>query len=184
MHYITCIMYLARFGTIGGLLAAAPADLARVRGVGPAKAVAIAAVGGLLGCFHGESIRAGRVIASSEATLGYLRYRIGRRRREVFGCLLLNARNRLIADEEIARGTVNRACVYPREVIRAAIRHNASALILYHNHPSGVASPSSSDIDVTRRIKSLLDELDVDLLDHVVIGGREHCSFAEAGMLE
>ena len=174
---------LAHFGTVGALLQATPAELRTVPGVGPAKAATLAAVSGLLHCFHREAIGGGQVMASSEATRGYLRYRIGQRQREIFGALFLDARNQLIADEEIFRGSVNRASVFPREVILASMRHNASALILYHNHPSGVALPSKSDLDITRRIKKLLDELDVQLLDHVVVAGCEQYSFAESGAL-
>ena len=174
---------LAHFGTVGGLLQATPAELRTVPGVGAAKAATLAAVSGLLHCFHREAIGKGEVMASSEATRAYLRFRIGRRKREIFGALFLDARNQLIADEELFRGSVNRASVFPREVILASMRHDASALILYHNHASGGASPSESDVDITRRIKTLLDELDVQLLDHVVVAGRDQYSFAESGAL-
>lgn len=174
---------LTRFGGLGGLFQATPEALAAVPGVGPAKAAAILALQGLFVRYDLEALQAGAGIGSSEAAKSYLRHRIGHRHREVFGCLFLDARHRLIKDEEIFQGSVNRAAVYPREIIRASMRHNASAVVLYHNHPSGVVRPSASDIEITRRIKLLLDELDVDLVDHVVVGGSALHSFAESGLM-
>ena len=174
---------LARFGGLAGLFEASPEALAAVPGVGPAKAAAILALKGLLTRHDAEAMVAGPGLGSSEAAKRYLRHRVGRRRREVFGCLFLDARHRLIKDEEIFHGSVNRAAVYPREIIRASMRHNASAVVLYHNHPSGVVCPSASDVEITRRIKFLLDELDVDLVDHLVVGGTASHSFAESGLM-
>ncbi len=174
---------LHRFGGLGGLFEAPPEALAAVPGMGAAKTASILALKGLLARYDAEALQAGAGIGSSEAAKSYLRHRIGHRCREVFGCLFLDARHRLIKDEEIFHGSVNRAAVYPREIIRASMRHNASAVVLYHNHPSGVVRPSASDIEITRRIKMLLDELDVDLVDHVVVGGAAMHSFAESGLM-
>ncbi len=174
---------LTRFGGLGGLFEAPAEALASLPGMGPAKTASILALKGLFARYDAEAVQAGAGIGSSEAAKSYLRHRVGHRRREVFGCLFLDARHRLIKDEEMFQGSVNRAAVYPREIIRASMRHNASAVVLYHNHPTGVVRPSASDIEITRRIKLLLDELDVDLVDHVVVGSTALHSFAESGLM-
>ena len=102
---------------------------------------------------------------------------------EVFCCLYLDNRNRLIMFEELFRGTIDGASVHPREVVRRALEHNAAALILAHNHPSGIAEPSQADEIITRRLKSALGLVDIRVLDHLVVGDGETVSFAERGLL-
>jgi DNA repair protein RadC len=102
---------------------------------------------------------------------------------EVFACLFLDNRNRVIAFEELFRGTINGASVHPREVMRRTLEHNAAALILAHNHPSGVAEPSHSDRQLTERLKQALELVDVRVLDHIVVGDGQQVSFAERGWL-
>lgn len=101
---------------------------------------------------------------------------------EVFGCLFLDNRNRLICIEYLFRGTIDGASVHPREVVKAALQHNAAGIILFHNHPSGVAEPSQADEFITRRLKKALGLIDVRVLDHLIIGEQTY-SFAEAGLL-
>ena len=174
---------LARFGDLHRLLHAPRDALAACDGIGPVNTAAILAVRGLMDCYHSEILTRGEILSSSTGVRRYLGYRLGRREREIFGALFLDTRHHLISNEELFFGSVDRAMVYPREVIKSCLKHNASAVILYHNHPSGVPEPSASDIQVTSRIAMLLQELDVRLVDHVVVGGSEQISFAERGLI-
>ena len=174
---------LARFGDLHCLLHAPPNALATCEGIGPVNTAAILAMRGLMDCYHTEVLTRGEILSSSTGVRRYLGYRLSRREREVFGALFLDTRHHLISNEELFFGSVDRAMVYPREVIKSCLKHNASAVILYHNHPSGVPEPSASDIQVTSRIAMLLQELDVRLVDHVVVGATEQVSFAERGLL-
>ena len=174
---------LARFGDLHRLLHAPRDALSACEGVGARGAAAIIAVRGLMDCYHSEALTRGEVLSSSTGVRRYLGYRLGRREREVFGALFLDTRHHLISNEELFFGSVDRAMVYPREVIKSCLKHNASAVILYHNHPSGIPEPSASDIQVTSRIAMLLQELDVRLVDHIVVGGLDQISFAERGLL-
>ena len=174
---------LARFGDLHRLLQAPTDALAASAGMGPEKTAAILALRGLMDSYHTEVLSRGEVLSSSTSVRRFLRYRFARREREVFGALFLDTRHHLLCNEELFFGSVDRAMVYPREVIKACLKHNASAVILYHNHPSGIPEPSASDIQVTSRIAMLLQELDVRLVDHVVVGAAKEISFAERGLL-
>ena len=176
-------LLLERFGGVRGLFDAKAAAITACPGMGPAKTAAVLAARALLDRYHAEHVEAGEVLSGSTATRRYLRYRLGRREREVFGGLFLDARNRLIENEELFYGSVDRTAVYPREVLKSSMRHNACGVILYHNHPSGVPEPSPSDIQLTGRIASLLEEVDVRLVDHVVVSADRQVSFAERGLL-
>ncbi|MCZ6890567.1 MAG: DNA repair protein RadC [Gammaproteobacteria bacterium] len=174
---------LLDFGSLTALVDAQPQALFARRGLGGAKVAALLAVRGVLERYHAEVVRDRKVISGSNATRRYLRQRLAHRQREVFGGLFLDTRHRLIACEELFFGSVDRAAVYPREVLRTCLQHNASAVILFHNHPSGVAEPSAQDITLTSRLATLLREVDVVLLDHVVVGGKEQVSMAERGLI-
>jgi DNA repair protein RadC len=123
------------------------------------------------------------VLSSSATVRGFLRGRLGGEPREVFGCLFLDSRHRLIVFETLFMGTVDRASVHPREILRRSLELNAAALILAHNHPSGVAEPSASDVVLTRDLSDLLRRVDVRVLDHLVISRGAEVSFAERGLL-
>jgi DNA repair protein RadC len=123
------------------------------------------------------------VFGDPERTRQYLRHQIGTLPYEVFGVLLLNTRHRLIRAEILFRGTIAGASVPPREVARVVLESNAAAVILFHNHPSGVAEPSQADELITRRLRDTLSLLDVRVLDHLIIGGAGEYSFSEAGLL-
>ena len=125
----------------------------------------------------------GPVMAGETAAARYLQLKAGRREREVFGCLFLTTRNRLIRDEELFQGSIDRATVHPRVILQRALAHNAAALICYHNHPSSVADASASDMSLTGRVKDLLDEIDVRLLDHIVVSRTETVSMAARGLI-
>jgi DNA repair protein RadC len=116
-------------------------------------------------------------------TRSYLRLKLAEREAEVFCVLFLTNRHRVIAFEEMFRGTIDGATVHPREVVKAAMRHNSAAVILAHNHPSGVAEPSRADEAITRRLKDALALVDVRVLDHLIVGGSEITSLAELGLV-
>jgi DNA repair protein RadC len=113
----------------------------------------------------------------------YLKLKLGERPHEVFLAIFLDAQNRVITDEELFRGTLTQTSVYPREVVKQALKHNAAAVILAHNHPSGLAEPSHADEALTRALKQALALVDIKVLDHFIVGGGMAMSFAERGLL-
>lgn len=125
----------------------------------------------------------GKELTSPEVSQEFLKVRLGHLPHEVFGVLWLDTRHRVIAFEEMFRGTIDGASVYPREVLRAAIDFNAAACILAHNHPSGVTEPSQADLRMTQQIREALAHIDVRVLDHVIIGDGPACSFAARGLI-
>jgi DNA repair protein RadC len=122
-------------------------------------------------------------LTSPELVREYLTVKLAGLEHEVFGAVFLDNRNRVIATEEMFRGTIDGASVYPREVVKAALGHNAAALMLYHNHPSGVNEPSQADIRITERLTKALQLVDIRVLDHLIVGGLDITSFAEKGLL-
>jgi DNA repair protein RadC len=124
-----------------------------------------------------------QALDSPQAVRDYLRLRIADREHEVFVCLFLDSQHRLIAAEELFRGTLAETRVYPREVVKAALKHNAAAVIFAHNHPSGVAEPSRADEHLTQALKEALTLVDIRTLDHFVVAGAKVASFAERGLL-
>ena len=123
------------------------------------------------------------VITSPNDTRNYLMLKLAEKEHEVFAVMFLDNRHQLIAYEEMFRGTIDGASVYPREVAKAALKHNAAALILAHNHPSGIAEPSQSDLNITGRLKKACAMLDIRVLDHLIVGGTSITSLAERGEL-
>jgi DNA repair protein RadC len=116
-------------------------------------------------------------------TADYLRVRLSALDHEVFCVIYLTKRHQFMACEDLFRGTIGGASVYPREVLKEALKHNAAAVILAHNHPSGVADPSQADLDITKQLKKVLDLIDIRVLDHIIVAGGEVLSFAERGLL-
>jgi DNA repair protein RadC len=130
-----------------------------------------------------ETLARGDALTSPDDTRRYLTARLRGHANEVFACLFLDNRHRVISFEELFHGTINGASVHPRQVVRRALGHNAAALILAHNHPSGVAEPSQADLHLTRRLSEALALIDVRVLDHIVVGDGETVSLAERGLL-
>lgn len=130
-----------------------------------------------------DRVLSGEPLTNSIDTNNYLALRFSGFEHEVFACLFLDNKHRVIALKEMFRGTISGASVYPREVVKAALKHNAAAVIFTHNHPSGDPSPSASDREITARLKQALDLIDVRVLDHVIIGGADSYSFAEKGLI-
>lgn len=125
----------------------------------------------------------GTAFTSASATRDWLRLQLAREEREMFMVLFLDNQNRLIAHDTLFTGTINHTEVHPREVVKAALKHNAASIIIAHNHPSGLAEPSDADRRITARLKQALDLMDIRLPDHLVVGGMDIISFAERGWL-
>ena len=174
---------IARFGSIGALLAADARMLATARGLGSAKLAQLLAVLELARRALREELSRANALSSPHAVRDFLRLALSGRDREVFVVLLLDAQHRVIAVEELFSGTLTQTSVYPREVVKIALRHNAAALIFAHNHPSGVAEPSSADEMLTRTLKTALALVDIQVLDHFIVSGAATTSFAERGLL-
>ena len=174
---------IERFGSIGALLAADARLLAAVRGLGSAKLAQLQAVLELARRALREELSRADALSSPRAVRDFLRLALSGREREVFVALLLDAQHRVIAVEELFCGTLTQTSVYPREVVKAALRHNAAALIFAHNHPSGVAEPSNADEMLTRTLKTALALVDIQVLDHFIVAGSATTSFAERGLL-
>lgn len=174
---------IRRFGGLRQLMGAGREAFCSHKGLGEAKYVQLQAVLEMARRHLDEQIARGEACTSPAVVAQYLNVRLRGRPHEVFAVLLLDNQHRLLAYEELARGTIDGAAVYPREVVRAAMQHNAAAVILAHNHPSGVAEPSAADRALTERLRQALALVDIRVLDHLVVGDGEPVSFAERGLL-
>ena len=174
---------IARFGGLADLVATAPGVLAREPGVGPVRAATLAAALELTRRGLEAPLRRAEALSDPRAGAQWLRAWLRPLPSEVFAAVYLDGRHRVIAAEEVFRGTIDGASVHPREIVRRALAHNAAALIVAHNHPSGVAEPSAADIAITRRLADALALVDVRLLDHFVVGEGEPVSLAARRLL-
>jgi DNA repair protein RadC len=174
---------LQRFGSVSALLEAGPAGFAGTPGLGSAKLAQLKAALELARRALKEEISSRDALSSPRAVRDYLRLALAGREQEVFAVLLLDAQHRVIASEELFQGTLTQTSVYPREVVKCALRHNAAAVIFAHNHPSGVAEPSHADEILTRSLKTALALVDIQVLDHFIVAGSRTMSFAERGLL-
>jgi len=174
---------LSRFQGLRPLLDSTQGALCDTPGIGPAKSAQLKAALELGRRYLEATLRRDVVLASPEQTRLFLKARLRSYQHEVFACLFLDNRHRVICFEELFGGTIDGASVYPREVVKRALHHNAAAVIFAHNHPSGVAEPSPADRAITQRLREALGLMDVRVLDHLVIGDNEVVSFAERGLL-
>src|SRR5580704_10692985 len=174
---------ITQFGSLRNLLTADPPRCLTQSGIGPARYAILQAAVELARRHFREALRLGPALAEPEATRNFLVAQLRDRPYEVFCCLYLDSRNRLIAFEELFRGTIDRAGVHPREVLRQVLLHNAAAVMFAHNHPSGVLEPSTADELITRRLRDALALVDVQVLDHFIIGDGQCFSFCENGLL-
>lgn len=172
---------LDQFGGLAGLLNASTQELARIKGLGPAKRAEILAVMELAKRATAQQLREREVFGSPEAVKHYLQLHLGHRPHEIFAVLFLDSQNRLIAMEEMFRGTLSQTSVYPREVALRALHHHAASIILTHNHPSGSVLPSPADKALTANLKSALGLLDVRVVDHIIVAQGASYSMAEEG---
>jgi DNA repair protein RadC len=174
---------LVRFGSLQRLFAASLAEVAAVRGLGPAKYVQLQAVIEMTRRALEENIAARDALSSPQAVREFLRVSLGGRAHEVFLAMFLDAQNHLLGSEELFRGTLTQTSVYPREVVKTALRYNAAGVIFAHNHPSGVAEPSRADELLTQTLKQALSLVEIKTLDHFIVAGSRTLSFAERGLL-
>jgi DNA repair protein RadC len=171
------------FDGIAGLLHASAGDLERIKGLGPAKRAELVAVLELARRALAQQLREREGFDSPGAVKHYLQLHLAARAHEVFAVLFLDAQNRLLALEELFRGTLTQTSVYPREVVLRALHHQAANVVLAHNHPSGSVEPSRADEALTHTLKAALALVDVRVLDHVIVGAGQALSMAERGLL-
>lgn len=171
------------FGSLRALLEAEQADFVRHLGLGPAKFAQLQAVLEMARRHLAERLRRDSALESPQAVRDYLKARLRHEPHEVFGCLFLDAKHRVLAFEVLFQGSIDGASVYPRQVVKRALAHNAAAAILTHNHPSGVAEPSQADRVLTQRLKEALALIEVRVLDHFIVGDGEPLSMAEYGWM-
>jgi DNA repair protein RadC len=174
---------LTDFGSLRELLSAQASRCLASTGIGPARYAVLQAAVELTRRHFREALRLGPALGAPETTRGFLLAQLRDKPYEVFCCLYLDSRHRLLAFEELFRGTIDRAGVHPREVLRQTLLHNAAAVIFAHNHPSGVLEPSQADELITRRLKEALALVDVRVLDHFIVGDGHCFSFSEHGLL-
>ena len=174
---------LRRFGSLGRLLEADRSELATLPGFAPAQPARLRAARELIERALRESLEHGPLLASPDAVGRFLRLKLAGRPHEVFGALFLDAQHRLLAFEELFRGTLTQTAVYPREVVKRALAHNAASLLLAHNHPSGTTEPSHADELLTRTLSDALGLVDIRVLDHVIVARGASLSFAQRGLL-
>jgi DNA repair protein RadC len=174
---------LGHFGGYAGLLQAGVADLLPIKGLGPAKRAEMAAVVEMARRALAQRLETAPVFDSPQSVKDYLQLQLGALPHEVFAVLFLDTQHRLLGLERLFTGTLSQTSVYPREVVKRALARNAGAVILAHNHPSGLAEPSRADEFLTQTLKSALALVDVRVLDHLVVGSGSVVSFAERGLL-
>ena len=173
---------LTEFGSLRALLTAPQNEFCQHRGLGNAKFAQLQAVMEMANRHFSESLKRKDCLTSPVNTMAYLHSQLRDRQHEVFACVMLDNRNRVIVLREMFRGTIDGASVYPREVVKQALADNAAGVILAHNHPSGIAEPSQADIQITERLKKALALVDIRVLDHVIIGDETVC-FSERGLI-
>ena len=174
---------LVRCGSLSALFALKRAEFNSLRGLGDAKFSQLQAVLEMARRALAETLRSGDALGSPAAVRDFLRLTLATREHEVFLAVLLDAQNRVLVCEELFRGTLTQTSVYPREVVKCALKRNAAAVIFAHNHPSGVAEPSHADQVLTQSLKQALALVDIKVLDHFIVAGAAALSFAERGLL-
>lgn len=174
---------LQRFGSLDAMFGAGLREFSAINGLGPAKYAQLQAVLELAKRALGEQLEDGALLNSTQAVAQYLKLLFKNKGQECFVVLFLDVRNHLISAEEMFRGSLTQASVYPREVVKAALARNAAAVILAHNHPSGDPRPSPADLELTAALKQALGLVDVRVLDHFVVAGTRTHSFAEHGQM-
>lgn len=174
---------LQEYGGLRPLLEASQSDFCKGLGLGNAKYAQLQAVLEMGRRHLSASLKEGDVLTSPDLVRNYVSAQLRHQPHEIFAILFLDNQNRLIAYDELFYGTIDGASVYPREVVKKALARNASAVILVHNHPSGVAEPSQADQRITQRLQAALGLVDIRVIDHMVVGDKDVVSFAERGLL-
>jgi DNA repair protein RadC len=168
---------------IAGLLKATAASLKRVKGLGPAKQAELLAVFELARRALSQRLKERTAFQTPDAVKQYLQLQLAHKNQEVFAVLFLDSQNRMLALEEMFQGTLSQTSVYPREVVLRALHHQAAAVVLSHNHPSGSVQPSRADEHLTQTLKASLALVDVRVLDHIIVGQGQALSMAEQGWM-
>lgn len=171
------------FGSLRQLLDASEQQFCQGLGLGQAKYSQLQAVMEMARRHLSESLTKGDAFSSAKTAQQYLQAQLRHREQEVFAVMFLDSQNQLLAYEEMFKGTIDGASVYSREVVKQALTNNAAAVILAHNHPSGIAEPSQADKRITERLQNALELIDVRVLDHIIVGDPEVTSFAQRGLL-
>ncbi|MCY4016475.1 MAG: DNA repair protein RadC [Gammaproteobacteria bacterium] len=174
---------LYRFNGLAGVLASDLRQISQVPGIGPAKAAMLTAIGELGHRRLYAEVKNRDVLSCSEATREYLRARFHHCKSEIFSCIFLTNQHHILKLDEMFQGTIDATVVYPREIVERCLAYNAAAVILAHNHPSGVPEPSQADIVITRKLRVALETIDVRVLDHIIVGSSTVVSLAERGLL-
>ncbi|GAB7530588.1 DNA repair protein RadC [Pseudomonas sp. 3A(2025)] len=174
---------LSQFGSLRTLLESDLTAFSAHLGLGPAKFAQLQAVLEMARRHMAETLRRDSALENPEQVRSYLKSLLRHEPHEVFGCLFLDSKHRVLAFEVLFHGSINAAYVHPRQVVKRALAHNAASLILCHNHPSGVSEPSRADIELTKRLMETLALIDVEVLDHVIIGDGEPLSLVERGLM-
>ncbi len=174
---------LTQFGSLNGIFAATEHELSQVHGIGTSKYVQLQAIFEMSRRALSEQLQQRDVFKSPQAVRDYLVLKLGSLTKEVFLVLFLDTQNRLLASEEMFSGSLSETSVYPREVLKRALHHNAASVIFAHNHPSGIAQPSQADELLTKQLKQALALVDVRVLDHFIVAGNNTLSFSERGLL-
>ena len=174
---------LTQFGSLNNIFAAPINELTQVNGIGSSKYSQLQAIFEMSRRALNEQMQVKDILSSPQQVRDYLCLKLGSLTREVFMVLFLDAQNRMIVTEELFTGTLTQTSVYPREVIKRALHHNAASVIFAHNHPSGVAEQSKADEIITAELKKALALVDVRVLDHFIVAGNQTLSFSERGLL-
>jgi len=174
---------VVEFGSLNGLFAASEVDLCAIHGIGQAKYVQLQAVLEMARRALVEDIKLTDALTSPKSVRDYLKLTLARLAHEVFVAVFLTSQNRVIKVEEIFRGTLTQTSVYPREIVKLALAHNAASVIFAHNHPSGEPTPSQADRALTKTLADALALIDVRVLDHFIVAPGASLSFAEQGMM-
>ena len=173
---------LEELGGVAAMLHMQPSDMAHIKGLGPAKRAELCAVMELARRSLGQSLQQAPAFTSPDDVATYLQMHLAHKPHEVFAVLFLDSQHRLIAMEELFRGTLSQTSVYPREVVLRTLHHHASAVVLAHNHPSGELKASQADIALTQTLQQALQLIDVRVLDHLIVSTQGHCSMQAEGL--
>ncbi len=174
---------LVRCGSMRGVSAMEPGELAKMAGMGQARAAQVVAALELARRFTEEEVKLAETLSGAEEAYRFLKPRLRDLPHEAFAVIFLTQKHGVISYRELFRGSIHASSVHPREIVKAVLKENAAAVILAHNHPSGHVSPSPDDLRLTEDLKGLLAHLDVRVVDHLIVGGNGYFSFAREGLL-
>jgi DNA repair protein RadC len=174
---------LNKFGSLNGIFAASENEISQVHGIGTSKYVQLQAIFEMSRRALSEQLQQQDVLNSPQAVRDYLVLKLGNRNKEVFLVLFLDTQNRLVASEEMFSGSLKETSVYPREVLKRALHHNAAAVIFAHNHPTGIVKQSQADEMLTKQLQQALALIDVRVLDHFIVAGNDTLSFSQKGLM-